>query len=52
MKSHYKTKSFYLVTSLSIPLKDSMTCCINYHFDETILLPLLGGGGADSRRTM
>ena len=40
MDVHYKTKSFYLVTSLSIHLKCRMTCCANYNFNETIILPL------------
>ena len=31
-----KTISFYLVTSLLIFLKDRMTCCAYYHFNETI----------------
>ena len=39
---HYKTKSFYLVTSLPIHLKDRMTCCVDYHFNETIFMPLRG----------
>ena len=42
MDVHYKTKSFYLVTSLPIHLKDRMTCCANYHFNKTIF-PSLGG---------
>ena len=36
MDVYYKTKSFYLVTSLPIHLKGRMTCCANYHFNETI----------------
>ena len=32
---YYKTKSFYLVTCLSTPMKGSITCCANYYFDET-----------------
>ena len=40
MYVYYKTKSFYLVTSLSIHLKCRMTCCANYNFNETIILPL------------
>ena len=42
MDVHYKTKSFYLVTSLPIHLKGRMTYCVYYHFNETIL-PLLEG---------
>ena len=42
MNVHYKTKSFYLVTSLPIHLKGRMTCA-NYHFNETIFFPSLGG---------
>ena len=33
---HYKTRSFYLMTSLPIQLKGRMTCCAYYHFNETI----------------
>ena len=36
MNVHYKTKSFYLVISLPIHLKDRMTYCADYHFNETI----------------
>ena len=42
MDVHYKTRSFYLVTSLPIHLKSRMTCCANYHFNETIFSPLGG----------
>ena len=42
MDVHYKTISFYLVTSLPIYLKDRMTCCAYYHFNETIFLSLGG----------
>ena len=42
MNIHYKTRSFYLVTSLHIHLKGIMACCANYHFNE-IIFPLLGG---------
>ena len=42
MDVHYKTRNFYLVTSLPIHLKGRMTCCANYHFNETIFLPLGG----------
>ena len=42
MDVHYKTRSFYLVTSLLIHLKGRMTCCVYYHFNETIF-SLLGG---------
>ena len=42
MDVHYKTKSFYLVTSLPIHLKCKMTYCADYHFNETIFLPLGG----------
>ena len=42
MEVHYKTRSFYLVTSLPIHLKDRMTCCADYHFNETFF-SLLGG---------
>ena len=35
-----KTRSFYLVTSLPIHLKGRMTYYANYHFNETIFLPL------------
>ena len=41
MDVHYKTRSFYLVTSLLIHLKSRMTCA-DYHFNETIF-PSLGG---------
>ena len=40
MDVHYKTRSFYLVTSLLIHLKGRMTYYANYHFNETIFLPL------------
>ena len=40
MDVHYKTRSFYLVTSIPIHLKGRMTCCANYHFNETIISPL------------
>ena len=30
------------MTSLLIHLKCRMTCCANYHFNETIILPLEG----------
>ena len=36
MDVHYKTISFYLVTSLLIHLKERMKCCTNYYFNETI----------------
>ena len=36
MDVHYKTRSFYLVTSLPIHLKGRMTYCVDYHFNETI----------------
>ena len=39
---HYKTRSFYLVTSLPIHLKDRMTYCADYHFNETFFSPLGG----------
>ena len=42
MDVHYKIKSFYLVTSLPIRLKGRMTCCADYHFNETIFSPLGG----------
>ena len=42
MDVHYKTRSFYLVTSLPIYLKGRMTCCADYHFNETIFPPLGG----------
>ena len=42
MDVHYKTKSFYLVTSLPIHLKGRMTYCVDYHFNETIFSPLGG----------
>ena len=42
MDVHYKTISFYLVTSLPIYLKGRMTRCAYYHFNETIF-PSLGG---------
>ena len=41
MDVHYKTRSFYLVTSLPIHLKGRMTCCADYHFNE-IIISLLG----------
>ena len=37
---HYKTRSFYLMTSLPIHLKGRMTYCVDYHFNETIFLSL------------
>ena len=40
MNVHYKTRNVYLVTSLPIHLKGRMTCCANYHFNETIFSPL------------
>ena len=40
MNVHYKTRSFYLVTNLPIHLKGRMTCCADYHFNETIFSPL------------
>ena len=40
MDVHYKTRSFYLVTSLLIHLKGRMTYYANYHFNETISSPL------------
>ena len=42
MDVHYKTISFYLVTSLPIHLKGRMTCCADYHFNETIFSLLRG----------
>ena len=42
MDVHYKTRSFYLVTSLPIHLKGIMACCATYHFNE-IIFPSLGG---------
>ena len=42
MDVYYKTKSFYLVTSLPIHLKGRMTCYANYHFNETNFSPLGG----------
>ena len=45
MDIHYKTRSFYLVTSLPIHLKGRMTCCADYHFNETIFSSL---GGEES----
>ena len=42
MDVRYKTRSFYLVTSLPIYLKDRMTCCAYYHFNETISSSLGG----------
>ena len=42
MDEHYKTRSFYLVTSLSMHLKGTMTYCAYYHFNETIFSPLGG----------
>ena len=42
MDVHYKTRSFYLVTSLHTHLKGTMTCCENYHFNETIFSSLGG----------
>ena len=40
MNVHYKTRSFYLMTSLPIYLKGRMTCCADYHFNETIFSSL------------
>ena len=40
MNVHYKTKSVYLLTSLPIHLKCTMTFCVDYHFNETIFPPL------------
>ena len=37
-----ETRYVYLVTSLLIHLKGRMTCCADYHFNETIFLPLEG----------
>ena len=42
MDVHYKTRSFYLMTSLPIHLKGIMTRCANYHFNE-IIISSLGG---------
>ena len=42
MDVHYKTRSFYLVTSLPIYLRGRMICCEDYHFNETIFPPLGG----------
>ena len=42
MDVHYKTRSFYLVTSLPIHLKGRMTCFVCYHFNETFFSPLGG----------
>ena len=42
MDVHYKTKSFYLVTSLPIHLKGRITCSTDYHFNETIFSSLGG----------
>ena len=42
MDVHYKTKSFYLMTSLPIHLKGRITYCAYYHFNETISSPLGG----------
>ena len=42
MDVHYNTISFYLVTSLPIYLRGRMTCCVDYHFNETIFPPLGG----------
>ena len=42
MNVHYKTKSFYLVTSLPTHLKGIITSCANYHFNE-IIFQSLGG---------
>ena len=40
MDVHYKTRSFYLLTSLPIHLKNRMTCYENYHLNKTIFPPL------------
>ena len=40
MDVRYKTRSFYLVTSLPIYLKGRMTCCADYHLIETKFSPL------------
>ena len=42
MDIHYKTKSFYLVTNLPIHLKCKRTYCVDYNFNEIIVLPLGG----------
>ena len=42
MDVHYKTKSFYLMTSLPIHLKGRITYCAYYHFNETIFQLLKG----------
>ena len=42
MHVYYKTRSFYLVTSLHTHLKGIMTCCANYHFNEPNFSPLGG----------
>ena len=47
MNVHYKTKSFYLVISLPIHLKDRMTYCADYHFNESVF-PSLGGKKVNS----
>ena len=42
MDVYYKTRNFYLVTILPIHLKGRMTCCADYHFNETISSLLWG----------
>ena len=37
-----KSEVFYLETSLPIHLKGRMTCCADYHFNETIFSSLEG----------
>ena len=41
MDVHYKTISFYLVTSLPMHLKGRMTCCADWHLMRNFL-PLGG----------
>ena len=42
MDVHYKTKSFYLMTSLPLHMKGRMTYCAYYHFNKTISSLLKG----------
>ena len=40
MGVYYKTGSFYLITSSPMHLKDRISYCVDYHFNETIFSPL------------
>ena len=42
MNVNYRANSFNLVANLHVHLKGRMTYCVDYHFNETIFLPLKG----------